>query len=305
MIELLERLIRNRTPIVIFNEEEVSARAHESIKTLNLFRTVTAGLPISNQRLPRGTYVLLSAEKERHFRRFGHITDDSRVGVVGVRAYVMSFGGGETRSLRLTDPSIDIVVTERLTGCTFAAELNTATPLLMHINRLGEDGLANQFAINRKIVQHSEGQPERFFTIKKADYNCLGAAGQGPYTRVFAATVMGFRRRFAGRADRWDFFSQFTVFHAPQLTCVSKRGKQLENIERDGQLVPVVTEDPMDRYSDVSRGVYSRPMPMNFQANVTAGIYILVAVVFAAYLLKLLMEYELLSVPSLGFGKGG
>lgn len=105
---------------------------------------------------------------------------------------------------------------------------------------------------------------------------------------MFGTTVMGFRKRMSGQEDRWEYFNQYCVYHTLQDRCVTKRGKKCEYPLVHGALTRVITENPMDSWSDISRENYSKLLPSQFRQNVDTGIQVSVAVAFIAFLTYLL-----------------
>lgn len=209
MRKKIKELIQDTERPIVF-----STNSLETKQELYLCR-YEANFFIEGQPIPKGTYLLANKSNIERLLEYVPLA----VSEESISAFVLPYFEKGVGMLTLDD-SADLVVTPRLTGCTFAAELNTTTPTLLHLNKVMDIETDNrlvrvidQEAIDAEIVAQIYANP--CFTLKKDEYilsekNC------------HAATVMGFKQD----SGLWEYYSQVTIFNEDSNSYEIVRGKQ-------------------------------------------------------------------------------
>lgn len=209
MRKIIKELIQDTGQPIVFstNSLETKQELYLCRYEMNFF--------MEGQPIPKGTYLLTSKANAQRLLDYVPLS----ISEESITAFVLPYFEKGVGMLTLDD-SADLVVTPRLTGCTFAGELNTATPTVLHLNKVMDIETDNrlvrvidQEAIDAEIAAQMVGNPS--FTLKKDEYilsekNC------------HAATVMGFKQD----SGLWEYYSQVTIFNEDSNSYEIMRGKQ-------------------------------------------------------------------------------
>jgi hypothetical protein len=207
-IEKIKAIMRqDKIPVVI------ATHSLEPVQTFELFQytreTFFQGGPIK-----AGSYLIIRSDCTATLNEEALITP-----VENVEPFQAFFiGGGLNASHAITlDNSQDIVLVTPLTGCSFAAELDSSTPTVAHVNWLTYCAHEDMQVVDQPLMDNEitklidTSRPN--YTVKKSDYKSF----QGDH---HAAAVIGFR----GEND-WQYLSQYTIYNDQNDSFTILRGK--------------------------------------------------------------------------------
>ena len=195
-VDEIERIMQSDDPIMFITN------GSDPIQIVKLCQT-TADTWVGYN-IPKGVYLLLDEEAEEVLRGMDTISPPIP-GLEPIRAFVLPYREREIGGISLSvpdlmDPSIDLIATAHLTGCTVAAEVSPL-PQLLHLNLRTADDRIDQPIVDREISRRmGHFAQEGCFTIKKGDYNPPVENAEYEHS----ATFMGFRK-----AEGWEYRTQY------------------------------------------------------------------------------------------------